>query len=60
MIHPERVLGLVLVGTGARLRVAPAILDGLLDDIGHRPGEHRKEKTEPESENQAYGDRGGQ
>ena len=25
---PERVLGLVLVGTGARLRVAPAILEG--------------------------------
>ncbi|MGB9776588.1 MAG: alpha/beta fold hydrolase [Anaerolineae bacterium] len=29
---PERVAGLVLVGTGARLRVAPAILDGILQD----------------------------
>lgn len=29
--HPERVQGLVLVGTGARLRVAPAILEGLLE-----------------------------
>ena len=31
--HPERVIGLVLVGTGARLRVAPAILDGILSDF---------------------------
>jgi pimeloyl-ACP methyl ester carboxylesterase len=31
--HPERVRGLVLVGSGARLRVAPAILQGLLDDF---------------------------
>jgi pimeloyl-ACP methyl ester carboxylesterase len=30
--HPERVAGLVLVGTGARLRVAPAILDGLAEE----------------------------
>lgn len=29
---PERVAGLVLVSTGARLRVAPAILDGILQD----------------------------
>jgi pimeloyl-ACP methyl ester carboxylesterase len=31
--HPERVAGLVLVGTGARLRVAPAILDGIWEDF---------------------------
>jgi len=30
---PERVRGLVLVGSGARLRVLPAILDGLLQDF---------------------------
>lgn len=29
---PERVAGLVLVGTGARLRVASALLDGILQD----------------------------
>lgn len=29
---PERVAGLVLVGTGARLRVHPTILSGILDD----------------------------
>lgn len=29
---PERVIGLVLVGTGARLRVAPALLNGILQD----------------------------
>lgn len=28
--HPDRMCGLVLIGTGARLRVAPAILDGVL------------------------------
>ncbi len=28
--HPDRVAGLGLVGTGARLRVLPAILDGIL------------------------------
>ena len=28
--HPDRVAGLVLIGTGARLRVLPAILDGIL------------------------------
>jgi pimeloyl-ACP methyl ester carboxylesterase len=33
LIHPERVAGLVLVGTGARLRVAPAILKGVLGDF---------------------------
>jgi len=31
--YPERVAGLVLVGAGAKLRVAPAILDGLLQDF---------------------------
>lgn len=30
--HPDRVAGLGLVGTGARLRVLPKILDGLLND----------------------------
>ena len=30
--HPERVQGLVLIGSGARLRVLPAILQGLLSD----------------------------
>jgi pimeloyl-ACP methyl ester carboxylesterase len=30
--HPARVAGLGLVGTGARLRVAPAILDGIHQD----------------------------
>ncbi len=29
--HPDRVSGLGLIGTGARLRVLPAILDGILD-----------------------------
>lgn len=33
LLHPERVRGLVLVGSGARLRVAPAILQGILDDF---------------------------
>jgi pimeloyl-ACP methyl ester carboxylesterase len=33
LIHPKRVAGLVLVGTGARLRVAPAILEGVLGDF---------------------------
>ena len=31
--HPGRVRGLVLIGTGARLRVAPAILQGILEDF---------------------------
>ncbi len=31
--RPQRVAGLVLVGTGARLRVLPAILDGILSDL---------------------------
>jgi pimeloyl-ACP methyl ester carboxylesterase len=30
--YPTRLAGLILVGTGAKLRVAPAILDGLLVD----------------------------
>jgi pimeloyl-ACP methyl ester carboxylesterase len=32
LTRPERVAGLALVGSGARLRVAPAILDGLAGD----------------------------
>ena len=31
--HPERVAGLALMGTGARLRVSPALLAGILDDF---------------------------
>lgn len=31
--YPGRLAGLVLVGTGARLRVAPAILDGIRSDF---------------------------
>lgn len=31
--YPQRLHGLVLVGTGARLRVAPAILDGIRADF---------------------------
>jgi len=31
--HPDRVRGLVLIGSGARLRVAPAILQGVLKDF---------------------------
>lgn len=31
--HPTRTEGLILVGTGARLRVAPAILSGILADF---------------------------
>lgn len=33
LAHPDRVAGLGLVGTGARLRVLPAILDGVLNDF---------------------------
>jgi pimeloyl-ACP methyl ester carboxylesterase len=33
LTHPERVAGLVLVGTGGRLRVTPAILEGILGDF---------------------------
>ncbi len=32
LLAPARVAGLVLVGTGARLRVAPVILEGILQD----------------------------
>lgn len=32
---PERVLGLGLIGTGAKLRVAPAFLQGIADDFGN-------------------------
>lgn len=31
--HPERVAGLGLIGTGARLRVLPAILEGVLNNF---------------------------
>ncbi len=31
--HPDRVAGMGLVGTGARLRVLPNILDGILNDF---------------------------
>ncbi len=34
LAHPDRLAGLVLVGTGARLRVLPAILDGVLNAFG--------------------------
>jgi pimeloyl-ACP methyl ester carboxylesterase len=33
LTHPQRVAGLVLVGTGARLRVAPVFLEGTLSDF---------------------------
>ena len=33
LMHPERTAGLILIGTGARLKVAPAILDGLSADF---------------------------
>lgn len=33
LTHPDRIAGLVLIGTGARLRVAPAILEGILNDF---------------------------
>ncbi len=33
LAHPERVAGLVLVGTGARLRVIPAVLEGIFSDF---------------------------
>lgn len=33
LAHPDRVRGLVLVGTGARLRVAPVVLQGILEDF---------------------------
>jgi pimeloyl-ACP methyl ester carboxylesterase len=33
LVQPDRVAGLVLIGTGARLRVMPAILDGVLSDV---------------------------
>lgn len=33
LTHPHRLEGLVLAGTGARLRVLPAILDGLRQDV---------------------------
>ena len=31
--HPERVKGIVLVGTGAKLKVVPLILDGIKDNF---------------------------
>jgi pimeloyl-ACP methyl ester carboxylesterase len=33
--HPERVAGIGLLATGARLRVTPAVLDGLVDGFGN-------------------------
>jgi pimeloyl-ACP methyl ester carboxylesterase len=33
--NPDRVAGLGLVGTGARLRVLPAIIDGVQKDLAH-------------------------
>jgi uroporphyrinogen decarboxylase len=33
LTHPERVKGIVLVGTGARLKVLPLILDGGLNGL---------------------------
>ena len=36
--HPDRVAGLGLIGTGARLRVLPAILDGVLNDFDNITG----------------------
>lgn len=33
LAHPQRVAGLCLVGTGGRLRVAPAILEGFQTDL---------------------------
>ncbi|MBI5034533.1 MAG: alpha/beta fold hydrolase [Chloroflexi bacterium] len=33
LAHPDRVAGLVLIGTGARLRVMPAILERVLSDV---------------------------
>ena len=32
--HPEMIKGIVLVGTGARLKVLPMILNGIKDDFG--------------------------
>lgn len=36
--HAERVAGLILIGTGAKLRVAPAVLDGILNDFDATAG----------------------
>ena len=36
--HAERVAGLILRGTGAKLRVAPAVLDGILNDFDATAG----------------------
>jgi pimeloyl-ACP methyl ester carboxylesterase len=33
LTHPQRVAGLVLIGTGARLRVAPEVLEGIFRDF---------------------------
>ena len=45
LLHPDRVAGLGLIGTGARLRVLQTILDGLLGDF---------EKTAPVIIENAY------
>lgn len=34
LAHPDRIAGLALIGTGARLRVLPAILDGIISADG--------------------------
>jgi len=33
LFHPERIKGIVLAGTGARLKVLPMILNGIKDDF---------------------------
>ena len=51
--YPARLAGLILVGTGAKLRVAPEILTGILDDLrGHdrapgAVGARRARRSEP-------------
>ncbi len=40
--YPGRLAGIVLVGTGARLRVAPAILDGIRSDFPATAQHHRR------------------
>ena len=43
--YPARLAGLILVGTGARLRVAPEILAGIQDDFKARPSSWRSGHT---------------
>lgn len=42
LAHPEDVAGLVLIGTGARLRVNPAFLKVLADNAGRPPSWYRE------------------